>query len=1503
MNAFLLLLVSGIAGCSWSKDNPKPLISLQQGALDLSCLQKASPDLHELFQGNLTDSDADRARADSIWRCLDRALDVFSNFTTGSEEGAYRADELQQFANHFLKEDQKIDDSFRDSIFLLKTAVLGGTKERITKAEIAGLRKNLLRFGEAIHPLAPLLGTLLHPEKNGLKKREAALAALTRFTSSLASIFGESVHPLQWSELARFASDLERFIRADDPTALTLLHEQKDLLRNFKLLIVGGSDTLIEPSKWRPILEGFSSTLGAFLMSQNSVEMIDRITFRFLSTPREQTKAIQSLGREMKRLKANPALKTRALVVRLADYYIKGRLLLELALPEGKTPLSLNLLFDDSRLRSSEGRFIRRLFPSGQDTPSDVEPAQWMGFVRELIHQLDQTLLERTGRPSSFSLTRLQKICSENLELFSDPILGNRILTGIPLFLAFHSILNHKTGDEVFLSDLDPILEKTTQFLERPFQRDLPIQENFDRILAVMRRKPEITSIERSSLDGVLPHIAPMVAEVLREPIGKEDLSRVLEVIFRSKHLLWGTPEDRFNLDDFQEVGFLLSQSNGLRQSPRNAVDSLQKRWTKSGLDPAVSFEDLELVAKSPLTRFEPLQAIPTLVEHSKSIRIFRRFLLGTDSPLLHLYELSTMLSDGERIEKAVRDLDLKEMAAIIDALLGRPGALRIQLDETRQVLSSIEFLKPGSTGKILAALPAAMKIKHELLGTPQDGLVPADFEYLRQLLLIRDHGAQALLGLLARLERNGVMTGSRLDLRSLRELIVLLRNPDTRGSTAATPEAPDGLALIDELIEIKKNLFADPEPVIHSGDLKRWLELWLSAQKQPALAKARTLLSLILEIGSRQDLERDNLVELITRASRWMKLLGATPLDVKDVQSKVDLILGLKSVLLGTPGHILTRKELELIETALKITESKSSPTQKAAAYQKLLAPVLKRPIPLADLARVLSPIVTEFNLGSRLPVRLNLVNLRRLKILSVGGSSSEITPAELITLLQKSVTASSAGDWITTPAFQLNSASFAWLESAIQLAIETGKGVGLKEAYRNIEEAFRSSNRSLKLPMDKSLYGIWYHVLEGRKGLLPHQLGQSFELSDDTRIETRHLKTLAVLIRSIHQRLRDLEQAYAASANIQVTNQLLRQRLKNPGNLYLIDTFVPTLRRLNGVRTLSLEKSVETSNEFILEELSYKTVLSEALAFLFRQYNTRNGDSRLNTQEFSLLLDDIRAPMINFGVIYKSGPPAEVAARQMRTINLMTRTGNGDSWLDVDETVDFMSMGYGSANSFDRLINVLSTMCRQLDVSGLPGFEGRCVIRNLFDSEYFGWIFGDMIPGTVGMYQALKGTFKTRFEVTTLKLTGKNLLQEKPRSWWEYYDERTLDDYSYVNFDYDMLQSIHAVHPMLEGVFQMMDSNNNEQIELAEALAYFPRFCPAIQAAAAGRISGNCTTAEGAKDFKKLYGYLLVNRKKPGMGFYFWDSKWAKIQKGQIAFIPLRRYDMITIFSNLSP
>ncbi|NDG85121.1 MAG: hypothetical protein EBX52_08825 [Proteobacteria bacterium] len=571
----------------------------------------------------------------------------------------------------------------------------------------------------------------------------------------------------------------------------------------------------------------------------------------------------------------------------------------------------------------------------------------------------------------------------------------------------------------------------------------------------------------------------------------------------------------------------------------------------------------------------------------------------------------------------------------------------------------------------------------------------------------------------------------------------------------------------------------------------------------------------------------------------------------------------------------------------------------EKGTRLAKLIKANVKGTIKITRLVPAVQAVVQDLGLGAKLPIPLTVSNVQKMKIVAMGGDPDTVTPDELAKLASRMVSADSPKDMIEKPVFGLNSSTFLWLESAFGLVVEAKKEVGLKETSTAINKYFDDSGLKMKYPMDQSLYMIWNHLLEGRKGMLR---STPVQLTDDMKIKTEHVAVFRDLFKNIRLKLEDLEQAFGGAGGVKNRSEFY-PKLKDPSNQKLIDLFPPLTVQGATRPVLHLSSTYAAKKDFVFGELAYRIVMKEVVTYLFSKYNVRGNEPNLYKAEFAVLLDDIRIPMMNFGLLYKSGDPIKSASSQMQTINLFAANGNGDSRLEVDEAVEFMTLTFGTGPIFKALVSHLEKNCRQKTVDGLEAFEGRCVMRSVFDPALYEKLFSGALPGMVSAYKGMNEKQRVVFETGTLRLTGKKLLKEKPRGLFDSFSDRTIDDYNYVDFDLDMLQSINCVHPLIEHFFEDMDTNDDNKIQLSEALALFPKVCLLLKESAKGKVSGDCSSAAKSKDLKALYGYLLVNKEKPGLDWLLWDGTWEDYQNGEKYFTPLTRMDLFTILSNLAP
>ncbi len=209
-----VLTALSLSACGLFHDEPKT--SAFSSSMDLSCLKEAPAQAQNLFAGNYGGSDWDQQQEKALWKCLDHALDIFSKYARGADPSCYSAKELQNFANRFLPKNKPLNDEFVKSIFMMKAAIVGGDKIRLTQSEILILRAKLSQFGDIITPLSPYIGTLLTSSSQDTSSFKVdARASLKTFGSRVADFFSTSANNLVWGDVTQFINLLESYIGND----------------------------------------------------------------------------------------------------------------------------------------------------------------------------------------------------------------------------------------------------------------------------------------------------------------------------------------------------------------------------------------------------------------------------------------------------------------------------------------------------------------------------------------------------------------------------------------------------------------------------------------------------------------------------------------------------------------------------------------------------------------------------------------------------------------------------------------------------------------------------------------------------------------------------------------------------------------------------------------------------------------------------------------------------------------------------------------------------------------------------------------------------------------------------------------------------------------------------------------------------------------------------------------------------------------------------------------
>lgn len=164
--AFLAISVMMLSSCTeFTKGKPKKeeVVEIKQDAM--GCLKDVALDVKNFMKSEVTPSDIDKTFA-----CIDDTLSQFQTRVEGRQEAnAFNAEELFEIFEKFIEDSNISREATRD-LLTLKTALLGGSDQKITKEELTELRSYLLVIREEAKNLLP------YAQLYTFQKTEAPLA-------------------------------------------------------------------------------------------------------------------------------------------------------------------------------------------------------------------------------------------------------------------------------------------------------------------------------------------------------------------------------------------------------------------------------------------------------------------------------------------------------------------------------------------------------------------------------------------------------------------------------------------------------------------------------------------------------------------------------------------------------------------------------------------------------------------------------------------------------------------------------------------------------------------------------------------------------------------------------------------------------------------------------------------------------------------------------------------------------------------------------------------------------------------------------------------------------------------------------------------------------------------------------------------------------------------------------------------------------------------------------
>lgn len=224
---FVLVLFSLTSCSDFLKGKPKQneIIEIKQEVM--SCLKNVSLDIKKFMKSELSNSEIEKT-----FLCFDSTLkEVQTRVEGAAEKGSFTAEELHQIFEKFIKDGNVSREAVSD-LLMLKSALLGGGSQKITKEEISLLREYLISLRTEVENLSPFarLFTFKKSEvvfsknmiNNGFAQLNLSLKNLLK-----ASKFSHSAY--QFNDLKNLVINL-KIVSEDQKDLMVLAEKVNDLL-------------------------------------------------------------------------------------------------------------------------------------------------------------------------------------------------------------------------------------------------------------------------------------------------------------------------------------------------------------------------------------------------------------------------------------------------------------------------------------------------------------------------------------------------------------------------------------------------------------------------------------------------------------------------------------------------------------------------------------------------------------------------------------------------------------------------------------------------------------------------------------------------------------------------------------------------------------------------------------------------------------------------------------------------------------------------------------------------------------------------------------------------------------------------------------------------------------------------------------------------------------------------------------------------------------------------
>jgi hypothetical protein len=435
-----------------------------------------------------------------------------------------------------------------------------------------------------------------------------------------------------------------------------------------------------------------------------------------------------------------------------------------------------------------------------------------------------------------------------------------------------------------------------------------------------------------------------------------------------------------------------------------------------------------------------------------------------------------------------------------------------------------------------------------------------------------------------------------------------------------------------------------------------------------------------------------------------------------------------------------------------------------------------------------------------------------------------------------------------------------------------------------------------------DRMLIALNHRVFDHNKGPKPSKFPASFP--------AYKLSGIRDMIKLTKLDMIDFENAFKnLNAKTALSGSAIYERLQREDSRFILRSLHPIIHGESSTPFYIADG--KPNDQYYLTDLQTKAMLYQAMLWILPCYEVETDPEkpsalpRMTINDLYDLFDDINDAVFELGLSFSSDPAKISADRRMQSINLFTRTGNGDGHIDVVETVEFLTTTIAGKTLFDQIRQYLVNQCypSNLTYRSQKNFDKDCLKNRFFEHSQFKHHYQNVIPQMVDEHGKLNSQQLDQFMDSVMVAA-------------------TTPDWRRKNsFNLNDLETLVSTPYYAENIFLRLDTNYDGALKFSEGMKGFEVFCGEIKRAAGDSASGSCDDVNSRTQVEAIYGHLLIKRAPPrsikptdswyekikiAKEFIVWSTKWKFRSQNWSKYDqeePInRRSDLLGIMANLS-